>query len=210
VTVQPPQVAAALGSGTAAAPSDRVLTIPNGLSLARLLGIPLFMWLALGPKADGYAFGVLARAAVTDYLDGRIARQFNMASRLGALLDPVADRLYIAATLVVLVLRDIVPLWLVVVLVGRDVLLSGTLPILRRHGYGPLPVHFMGKAATFALLYALPLLLISHGAGSLTEGIRVLGWAFALWGTALYWWAGILYVSQVRQLVTAAKAEGGA
>ncbi len=181
--------------------SERVLTVPNLLSFARLLGVPLFLWLALGPHADGFALLVLAVSAATDYLDGKIARRYGLVTRVGQLLDPLADRLYILATVVALTLRDIIPWWLAVALVGRDVLLALTLPVLRRHGYGPLPVHFLGKAATFNLLYAFPLLLLSDGHGTVSDIARTLGWAFTIWGTALYWWAGVLYVVQVRRLV---------
>jgi cardiolipin synthase len=188
--------------------SDRVLTVPNLISFARLAGVPLFLWLVLGPHADGWAFAVLAASGVTDWLDGVIARRYNMTSRLGALLDPLADRLYIAATLAALAYRGIVPLWLVGAIVGRDLVLAGTLPVLRRHGYGPLPVHFVGKAATLALLYAFPLLLLGAGTGIVGGVARPIGWAFALWGTALYWWAGVLYLAQVRRL-TGADRTGG-
>jgi cardiolipin synthase len=190
-------------------PSERVWTIPNLLSLLRLLGVPLFLWLALGPEADGWAFGVLAFAGFSDYADGKIARRFNQSSRLGALLDPAADRLYILATLIALTARDIVPLWLAVIIPARDVLLALTLPVLRRHGYGPLPVHFLGKAATFNLLYAFPMLLaaLPDRHDLLATVFRPLGWAFATWGSALYIWAGVLYLVQVRQLTKGDRAE---
>ena len=180
---------------------ERVWTVPNLISLLRLLGVPVFLWLALGPHADGWAFGVLAFAGISDYLDGKIARRFNQSSRLGALLDPAADRLYILATLVALTIRDIVPLWLAVAVPARDLLLALTLPVLRRHGYGVLPVHFLGKAATLNLLYAFPLLLLADGTGTLADIARPTGWAFVAWGVALYWWAGWLYVVQLRQLI---------
>jgi CDP-diacylglycerol--glycerol-3-phosphate 3-phosphatidyltransferase len=184
--------------------SERVWTIPNLLSLLRLLGVPLFLWLALGPHADGWAFAVLAFAGISDYADGKIARRFNQSSRLGALLDPAADRLYILATLIALTVRDIVPIWLAVVIPARDVLLAFTLPALRRHGYGPLPVHFLGKAATLCLLYALPLLLLAHHHGTVGNIARPFAWAFTGWGVALYWWAGWLYTVQFRSLVRTA------
>jgi cardiolipin synthase len=191
--------------------SDRVWTIPNVLSLLRLLGVPLFLYLALGPKADGWAFAVLAVGALTDYLDGKIARALGQTSKLGQLLDPAADRLYIAATAIALTVRDIVPLWLVLLLLARDVVLAPTIPLLRRHGFGPLPVHFLGKAATFNLLYAFPLLLLGDGSSDLATLARVVGWAFTVWGTALYWWAGVLYLDQVRRIIRArATAIGGA
>jgi cardiolipin synthase len=191
--------------GEAQRASDRVLTIPNALSAARLVGVPFFLWLVLN-EHDAAAVIVLMVSGFTDWLDGKIARRWNQMSRLGQLLDPAADRLYILATLIGLTVRDVVPLWLTVALVGRDVLLSFTLPVLRRHGYGPLPVHFLGKAATFNLLAGFPLLLLGQlgNDGSLVRQVaHAFGWAFAIWGTALYWWAGVLYVVQVTQVVGA-------
>lgn len=186
---------------------DRVLTLPNVLSLLRLAGVPLFLWLVLGPERDGLALLVLMFAGFTDYADGWLARRFNQTSRLGQMLDPAADRLYILATLIGLTVRDIVPLWLTLALVARDVMLVACVPTLRRLGYGPaLPVHYLGKAATFNLLYAFPLLLLGDGTGEMTTVqtlANVFGWAFAIWGSGLYWWAGVLYVVQVRNLAAA-------
>jgi cardiolipin synthase len=186
---------------------DRIWTVPNLLSLLRLLGVPLFLWLALGPEADGWAFGVLAFAGLSDYADGKIARRFNQFSRLGAVLDPAADRLYILATIVALTVRDILPLWLAAAVPLRDLLLALTLPVLRRYGYGVLPVHFLGKAATLNLLYAFPLLLLADHANTLADVARPFAWAFTAWGVYLYWWAGWLYVVQFRDLISAARRE---
>ena len=178
--------------------------MPNLLSFLRLLGVPLFLWLALGPKANGWAFAVLAFGGLSDYADGKIARRFNQSSRLGALLDPAADRLYIVATIVALTVRGIIPVWLAIAIPARDVLLLVTVPVLRRMGYGfALPVNFAGKAATLNLLYAFPLLLLSAGHGVVAEVAKPVGWSFTAWGTALYWWAGALYVVQVRRLAAA-------
>jgi cardiolipin synthase (CMP-forming) len=179
----------------------RVLTLPNVLSFARLAGVPLFLWLVLGPKADGLAIIVLLVAGFTDWLDGQLARRLGQVSSLGKLLDPFADRLYILAVLVGLALRDVIPVWLAVLVPLRDVLLAGLLALLRQHGYGPLPVHFLGKAATFCLLYAFPLLFLGDGTGTLAAVAKVVGWAFAIWGTGLYWWAGVLYGYQAYQLL---------
>jgi cardiolipin synthase len=180
--------------------AQRVATVPNALSVVRLLGVPLFLWLMLGPHADIAALIVLAVSGFTDWADGVVARKLNQASTLGALLDPAADRLYILATLVGLTLRHIIPWWLAAVIVGRDLLLSLTLPVLRRHGYGPPPVHYLGKAATFNLLYAFPLLLLAAHGGTVAAIARPIAWAFTIWGTALYLWAGALYLVQVDQL----------
>jgi cardiolipin synthase len=183
-------------------PSDRIWTLPNLLSASRLLGVPVFLWLLLGPRADGWALLVLALSGVTDWADGVLARKLDQQSRLGALLDPLVDRLYILATLIGLVLRQIIPLWLAVVLIGRDLVLLGTLPALRRRGLTSLPVHYLGKAATFNLLYAFPLLLLGSHPGSISAVAKPIAWAFTLWGTGLYLWAGGLYLLQVRRVTS--------
>ena len=185
--------------------TDRVLTVPNILSALRLLGVPLFLWLILVPEADWLAIVVLAVAGFTDWLDGYLARKWHQISRVGQLLDPVADRLYILATLIGLLLRGIVPLWFVVLLVSRDVIMSVVLAVLKRRGVTGLPVHFLGKAATFCLLYAFPLLLLGDGTGWLADTAKIVGWAFAVWGTALYWWAAVLYVGQARRILAATR-----
>jgi cardiolipin synthase (CMP-forming) len=179
----------------------RVWTVPNLLSMARLAGVPVFLWLVLGPEADGWALCLLMVAGVTDYLDGWLARKLNQMSQLGQILDPVADRLYILAVVVGLGLRDIIPWWVVIILPLRDLLLWGLVPFLRTRGYSALPVHFLGKAATFNLLYAFPLLLLGDGEGTIPTLADVFGWAFAIWGIGLYWWAGVLYAWQVRRLL---------
>lgn len=183
-----------------AAPA-RVWTVPNLLSFARLLGVPLFLWLVLGPHRDGLALIVLMISGVTDYLDGWLARKLDQTSPLGEILDPVADRLYILAVVIGLVLRGIVPWWMLVILPLRDLLLWVLVPLLRTRGYSALPVHFLGKAATFNLLYAFPLLLLGDGEGMIQTLANVFGWAFAWWGIGLYWWAGVLYAWQVGQVL---------
>ena len=182
---------------------DRVWTLPNALSVLRLLGVPLFLWLLLGPQADGWALVVLVVSGLTDWLDGKLARWLDQGSRLGALLDPAADRLYIVSTLIALALREIVPVWLVAVLVGRELVLGVTLLVLRRYGYPPLQVHYLGKAATLLLLYAFPGLLLADGTGWLATAIEPFAWAFTIWGTALYVLAGMFYVIQVAGIVRA-------
>lgn len=196
-----PDAAAAPAAGA----TDRVLTIPNALSTLRLFGVPLFLWLLLGPHADGWALVVLVVSGFTDWADGVLARRLNQMSSVGAMLDPLADRLYILATLAGLVLRHIIPLWLAIVIVGRDVVLAVALAVLRRYGYGPFAVHYLGKAATFCLLYAFPFLLIGAHHGSVADVARPIAWAFTIWGTGLYLWAGAMYLIQTRQLVRQAR-----
>ncbi len=183
--------------------SNRVLTIPNALSSLRLLGVPVFLWAILAGH-DVVALVTLMASGVTDYLDGKIARRYGLVSRVGELLDPLADRLYIATTLFGLAWRDIIPWWLVGLLVGREVLLALVLLWVKRYGHQTgLPVHFIGKAATVSLLYAFPLLLLGDGHSAFAHWALPIGWAFAWWGTALYWVAGAMYIVQARQVVAA-------
>jgi cardiolipin synthase (CMP-forming) len=185
---------------------DRVLTIPNGISAARLAGVPVFLWLVLGLRtavADDWAVGLLIAAGLSDWLDGKIARALNQGSRLGQVLDPAADRLYIAATIVALAIRGIIPWWLVAILGLRELTVGAALAVLRnRTGLGSLQVSLVGKAATLCLLYAFPLLLLGDHPGWGATLARVIGWAFATWGTVLYWWAATLYLAQVRSLAS--------
>lgn len=177
--------------------TERVFTVPNILSFIRLAGVPLFLYLLLVREADVWAVVVLAVGGATDWLDGHLARRWHQRSRLGQVLDPLADRLYILATLIGFAIREVVPWWLVFLLAARDVLMFTTIwPALRRRGFVSLPVHFLGKAATFALLYAFPLVLLGSGDDAWQIGMRVVGWACVIWGTALYWWSGLLYLGQ--------------
>ncbi|GAB2728056.1 CDP-alcohol phosphatidyltransferase family protein [Kitasatospora kifunensis] len=190
--------------------TDRVLTIPNLLSMARLVGVPVFLWLILwpkfdGPKNDGWALLILMLSGVSDYLDGKLARRWGQISRIGQILDPLADRLYVLSTLLGLTWREILPWWVTGILLARELFILTLLPILNRHGYGPLQVSFLGKAATFNLMYAFPLLLLGQGHSWIHSTASAVSWAFIWWGTVLYWWAGILYAVQVRQII---KADG--
>lgn len=190
-------------------PGARIATIPNALSALRLAGVPFFLLLALGPRtaaADAWAVVLLFVAGVTDWLDGKIARALNQQSRLGELLDPAADRLYITATLIALAIRGIIPWWLVALLVVRELVLAASLLRLRGAGYGPLQVSFAGKAATLFLFYAFPLLLLGAHHGTFAEAARIVGWATAIWGTALYWCAAGLYLLQASRLLAEARA----
>lgn len=171
-------------------------TVPNLLSGLRLLGVPLFLWLLLGPRADGWALTVLAVSAITDWADGKLARLLGQYSKIGEMLDPAADRLYILATLVGFVVRGFIPWWVAVLIVGRDAILAVLIPLIRRHGYPPLPVLYLGKAATFGLLYAFPILLLGQAVPAIYAVTEPVGVAFLVWGIGLYLWVGLLYARQ--------------
>lgn len=175
---------------------ERIVTVPNVLSVVRLAGVPLFAWLLIVPRADGWALVVLVAGGITDWADGKIARLLGQYSRIGELLDPAVDRLYILVALAALGLREIVPWWLVAVLIGRDLVLGLCLPLLRARGYGPFVVTYLGKAATFVLLYAFPLLLVGAGTSPFADLARPIGYALAAWGAAVYLYTGVLYFAQ--------------
>ncbi|MHA7986324.1 CDP-alcohol phosphatidyltransferase family protein [Rathayibacter sp. CAU 1779] len=189
--------------------SSRVLTVPNLLSFFRLALVPVFLWFVI-VAWDAWALVVLIIASVTDFFDGYLARRLGQVSRLGQLLDPAADRLYIFAALIGLAWRDLLPWWLVIAIIARDVMLLILGIVLANHGYGPLPVHHLGKVATFALLVALPVLMLGEAFHEISWASQPVGWAIALWGAFLYWWAGILYVRETVRVVRRAPANDGA
>jgi cardiolipin synthase len=196
-------VAAASG----AVVSDRILTVPNLLSVVRLALVPVFLAL-LAAGRDGPAVLVLMASGVTDYLDGTLARRWGQVTRVGQLLDPVADRLSVLTTLAGLAWQDIIPWWLVAVLLARDGVLALAVALLGRRGYEPLQVHYLGKAATFNLLCAFPLVLLGVGDSAAAQVARPIGWAFVWWGTGLYWWSAVLYLRQAFGLLAAGRPPG--
>jgi len=179
--------------------SNRILTVPNVLSFIRLALVPVFLVLIIAGE-DGLALLVLVVSSLSDYLDGVIARRFRQISRLGQLLDPAADRAFIFAALIGLAIRDVIPWWLVVVIVGRDLMLVVLGVVLANHGFGPLPVHHLGKAGTLCLFYALPIIMIGQAFPDTAGAANPIGWAFALWGVFLYWWGGVIYAAQTVRL----------
>jgi cardiolipin synthase len=184
---------------SASAGLGRIATIPNAVSFARLLGVPVFLYLILGPHYDVAAVIVLAIGGSSDWIDGYLARRLNQVSRLGELMDPLADRLYIFATLLAFAIRGVIPWWFLIAIAARDILLTVCLFVLRRYGYGPPPVHYLGKTATFILLFAFPMLFLAKITGSTFW--YAAGWGFAWWGIVLYWIAAGFYVYQVAGVV---------
>lgn len=180
--------------------TDRVWTVPNLISMARLLLVPLVAVLILQGE-DVAAVVVLAIAGISDYVDGWVARRFNQMSKLGKILDPSADRLFIAVTLIGMGVRGLIPWWLVGAIGAREVLVGLTMPELARRGFAGYPVHLAGKAGTMALMYAFPLLLLANLENIVGEVAYVVGWAAALWGVYLYWTAGMMYLNQFREVL---------
>jgi cardiolipin synthase len=186
--------------------NGEVLNVPNFLSFLRIALVPVFLWFLLEEMFIS-AITVLAIAGLTDFLDGYLARKLNQTTKLGKMLDPVADRLYIFATLLALSATGYVPWWLAGLVILRDLLMLISLPALASVGHRSLPVHYLGKASTFALLYAFPLLLMGKIFTEAAFIITPLAWAFALWGVALYWWSGFVYLWQLVLLIRKQRQE---
>lgn len=200
--MEPPEREATPEDAWPGAPGDRVLTVPNALSVVRLILVPVFLYLLLGVHEYGWAVAVLMFSGFSDWADGKIARLVaNQSSRLGALLDPAVDRIYMVAVPIALAIAGIVPWWFVAILLGRDVLLAATLPVLRSRGLTALPVSYLGKAATFSLMSGFPLVLLGQWGELWSRVILACGWAFLVWGMAMYLWSAVLYLIQVKLVV---------
>jgi cardiolipin synthase len=190
-------------------PSNRIWTVPNIISFIRLLGVPLFLFLLLGPHHhDVAAVVVLALGGTTDWVDGYAARRLGQVSRLGELLDPFADRLYILAALLGLTVRDVVPWWLTIALLLREAVLGVALLVLRRRGYGPPAVHYVGKTGTFVLLFAFPVMLLAKAAPAIDTVVYPIGWGLCWWALGLYWTAAVLYLAQTTAVLRADRVAG--
>ncbi len=182
-------------------PPNRVLTVPNALSVIRLALIPVFAYALLVAHANGWAVVILMLSGASDWADGKIARTLNQSSRLGALLDPAVDRLYMVTVPVVMAADGVVPWWFVITLLVRDGLLAATLPVLRSRGLSALPTSYVGKAATFALMSGFPLVLLGSWDALWARVLGACGWAFLIWGVYMYLWAFVLYAVQMTLVV---------
>lgn len=195
-------MARTFGQGDAVAPRDKVLTVPNALSVIRLVLVPVFLYLMLVADATGWALAVLIFSGLSDWADGKIARLYaNQSSRLGALLDPAVDRIYMITVPITMAVAGLLPWWFVALLLGRDAVLAATLPLLRSRGLSALPVTYIGKAATFALMVGLPMVLGGQFDAQWSRVVLAAGWGFLIWGLAMYLWSGVLYLIQVRMVM---------
>jgi len=170
-----------------------LLNIPNALTALRALGVPVFLYLFLVAEEPVASFVVIALGGITDYLDGKVARALNQTSDFGAKFDPTVDRLYIAAVIIALAIKDYLPWSLVVAIIARDLILFLVIIYQKLLGIPFFEVSFLGKAATFNLLYAFPFLLLEEVA-VIGPWCFAAGWSFAIWGISLYFYTGIQYL----------------
>lgn len=184
---------------------DRILTIPNLISVVRLLCVPLFLWLLFG-KEERFAAGwLLAVLGATDWVDGYIARRFNQVSTVGKVLDPAADRILLGVAIVALMVHDAVPVWLGVVVIVREVLISLAVVALGALGARRIDVQWVGKAGTFALMVAFPVFLGAKAGWG--DAGRLVAWGFAIPGLLFSWYAALTYIPMARAALAEARRE---
>ena len=173
--------------------SSRIFTLANAVSVVRLMAIPVFLWLVVEDQLL-IAFVLLVVAVLTDFVDGMIARHMNEITKLGQFLDPFADRLFIAATVVALAIQAVVPWWFVIAVMLRDALLGIGGLVMARFGAATLPVKWWGKVATFSMLVVLPLFLLGAVFPEIGEITNPIAWVLALATVVLYWVVGFSYL----------------
>lgn len=180
---------------------DRIWTIPNVISFIRLLMVPVFLALLIQGH-DLPALTILIVATTSDFIDGLIARRFNQISRLGMYLDPMSDRLFIAASVVGLAARGLIPLPLLAVVLARDVMLL-VVALVRRLRITDLPrVTLVGKAATFVLFTAFPVIVLGAVWQEGSVPLELIGWLLGGVGAGMYWVAGIGYLGHLLRTKT--------
>jgi cardiolipin synthase len=183
-----------------------VLTVPNVVTAVRLACVPLFVWLLFGAHQQAAAAGLLAGLGATDWVDGTVARRFHQVSTVGKVLDPTADRLLVATAVLSSVVVGAVPAWFAALTVAREALVSSAVLVLAALGAERIDVLFIGKAGTFALMFAYPTFLLAHGSAAWQGDLRVVAWVIGLCGLALAWVAAARYLPVARAALAAGRA----
>ena len=179
---------------------DRIWTVPNAISFIRLIMVAVFLWL-LVTRQDTAALTVLIIATTSDFIDGMIARNFNQVTRLGMYLDPLSDRLFIAASVIGLAVRGLIPLPLLAIILARDIMLLAVV-LYRRLRIADFPrVTFIGKTATFVLFIAFPVVVLGTVWTTAPVPLELIGWLLGAVGAGIYWVAGFGYLGVLRRTV---------
>ncbi len=186
---------------------DRIVTIPNVISVVRLACVPLFLWLLFGQEDRLEAAWLLAALGATDWVDGYIARHFDQVSNVGKVLDPTADRIMLAVGVIALMVDGSVPMWIGVLTLVRELLVSAAVLFLAAMGARRIDVQWVGKAGTFALMFAYPFFLLSHAGTSVDDAARVAAWFCAVPGLLLSYYAAGTYLPLARRALAEGRAQ---
>lgn len=185
---------------------DRVLTLPNAVTMVRLLCIPVFCWLLFGAHRQTWAAVLLAVLGATDWVDGFLARRLHQVSTVGKVLDPTADRLLVGTGVIAIIVHGAVPLWFGLATLVREALVGGTVVVLAALGAKRIDVLWVGKAGTFGLMFAYPAFLLAHGHAGWQQPIEVVAWVCAVPALALAWYAAGAYVPVARRALSRGRA----
>jgi cardiolipin synthase len=188
---------------------DRILTVPNLITLVRLACIPLFIWLLFGAHRQTAAAILLAGLGATDWIDGFVARRFHQVSTLGKVLDPVADRVLVATAVITIIIDGAVPIWFGAVTLAREALVSLAVLLLASLGARRIDVLWVGKAGTFALMFSYPAFLLGHGTAGWQVPIRDIAWVTGIIGLVLAWIAAGSYVPVAREALAEGRSGKG-
>jgi cardiolipin synthase (CMP-forming) len=179
--------------------SRAILTLPNAISALRIALIPVFVWLILREGSEAAGIALFAAVSATDWIDGAIARRTGQVTELGAVLDPVADRLAIASGLVALVVAGSFPLWAAVLILVRDAIVLGTGVYALAGKRVRIEVRFVGKIATFGLMVAVPSIGWGREGLPLGDAATAVGWVCFAVAIVEYYWAAVLYAGDLRR-----------
>ncbi len=186
--------------------SNRVLTVPNIVTIVRLLLIPVFLWLLLGERNRIAAAVMLGLLGASDWVDGYIARHFDQESELGRIIDPISDRVLLAAAVIGLLIDGTAPRWVLVLVIVREVAVSVAVVARAAAGARRMDVTWSGKAGTFALMVAFPLFLLAGSTDLAHDLLRVAAWVCAIAGLALSYYAAALYFPLARRALREGRA----
>lgn len=191
------------------AEGDRLLTIPNVISVVRLLCVPLFLWLLFSRHNRLGAAWLLGGLGATDWVDGYIARHFGQVSNLGKILDPTADRILLGVGIVAILIDGSVPAWIAWLTIVREAAISVAAVVLAALGARRIDVQWAGKAGTLALMFAFPAFLMAHAHWRFDTVALVIAWGFVVPGLILSWYAAITYVPAARAALREGRAPVG-
>jgi cardiolipin synthase (CMP-forming) len=186
---------------------DRILTIPNVISLIRLLCIPVFLYLLFGRDNRAAAAALLGLLGATDWVDGYIARHYNQVSDLGKILDPTADRLLLFVSVTAILIDGSVPTWVAVLTIIREGLVSIAALVLAALGARRIDVTWVGKAGTFGLMFAFPMFLAGESTLSFADTLDALAWIAAIPGLVFSYYAAFTYIPLGRRALAEGRAE---
>jgi cardiolipin synthase len=189
-----------------AAGLDRILTVPNVVTVVRLACVPVFLWVLFGAHRPVAAAVILAALGATDWVDGYVARRFHQVSTVGKVLDPVADRVLMLTAVISTMVYGAVPLWFGLATLAREILVSATVLILAALGAERIDVLWVGKAGTFGLMFAYPTFLLADGSAGWQTAVLVVAWGTGLVGLTLAWIAAASYIPLARRALARGRA----